>query len=71
MRLNDYLKSKGVTQTQFGLSLNPPMTQMRISHLITGRTRISLRRSVEIQRVTNGAVTVFDWLDSETEQEAA
>lgn len=62
MRLNEYLKSKGITQTEFGQKLSPPMTQMHISHVINGRVRISLERAVEIEEMTGGEVSVRDWV---------
>lgn len=65
MKLADYLKSKGLTQTEFGKLLNPPMTQVHVSHVINGRLRISLERAVEIEELTNGEVSVRDWLKKE------
>ncbi len=63
MKLPDYLKREGLTQTQFGQKLNPPMTQMHLSHVINGRTRISLARALEIAEVTNGEVPVHEWIE--------
>lgn len=65
MKLSDYLKKRGMTQTEFGRLLNPPMTQMHISHVVNGRVRISLERAVEIEEVTGGEVTVRDWMPQE------
>ena len=71
MRLVDYLESKGVTQIEFGKSLNPVASQAQISHWIIGRSRVSVARAVEIERLTHGAVRVEDWLESTVEQKEA
>lgn len=70
MKLAEYLKSKMVTQTEFGRLLNPPMSQVHLSHVINGRVRVSLKRAIEIEEVTDGAVTVRDWLAAEEEKVA-
>lgn len=63
MRLNEYLTKHGVTQAQFGLLMNPPRIQTHVSAWITGRLRVSLADAVQIERLTNGEVSVEDWIE--------
>lgn len=71
MKLTDYLKRKRLTQAEFGLLLNPPMSQAALSHVINGRIRISLERALEIQTVTSGEVAVTDWVRANDQREVA
>lgn len=56
MDLKTYLE----TTTQSDLARRLGVTQALISHWLTGKTRISAERCVEIERVTEGAVMRFD-----------
>lgn len=60
MNLGEYLKRHTKSQTSFGASLTPPVTQALVSQWILGKTAISLHYSLEIGRVTGGAVTAED-----------
>lgn len=68
MNLTDYLKKNGLTQAEFGLRLHPPMTQMHISHVVTGRLRISLSRALEIEKKTAGEVPASDWVQASSKK---
>lgn len=63
MKLTEYLKRNRLTQAEFGRRLNPPMTQAHLSHILSGRSRISLARALEIQAVTGGEVPVTEWVE--------
>ena len=56
MNLNEFLK----TTSQSNLARRLGVTQPLISNWVTGKTRISAERCVEIERVTEGAVMRFD-----------
>ena len=56
MHLKEFLK----TTSQSDLARRLGVTQPLISNWMTGKTRISAERCVEIERVTEGLVTRFD-----------
>ena len=56
MNLRAYLK----TTSQSELAARLGVTQPLISNWVTGKTRISAERCIEIERVTEGAVRRFD-----------
>lgn len=60
MRLDDYLRSVKVTQSEFGAQLSPPVTQGTVSHWCQGRTRVSLRYSIQIETLSEGKVSPTD-----------
>ena len=63
MKLADYLKTKKLSQEEFGLSVG--CTQGRISQLVAGDMP-SLELAQNIAKATNGKVGINDW-----EQKAA
>lgn len=69
MKLDAYLTEKGISQAEFGKKLSPPVSQGLVSQWINGGTRVTLDNALEIERVTDGAVTVRDC--SEMFQKAA
>ena len=56
MNLNEFLK----TTSQSDLARRLGVTQPLISNWVTGKTRISAERCIEIERATDGAVTRMD-----------
>lgn len=60
MRLDDFLQEQKITQAQFGAKLNPPVSQAQVSQWIRGVTRVTLEQALQIDQVTDGAVSPAD-----------
>lgn len=60
MQLRDYLKAKALSQAAFGQLLNPPVSQGKVNHWLSGTRRVSLAEALQIARVTGGEVTAED-----------
>ncbi len=60
MKLDEYLNKNGLSQAEFGKKLTPPVSQGLVSQWINGGTRVTLDNALEIERVTDGSVTVRD-----------
>lgn len=58
MNLSDYLQQSGITQSAFGRLLNPPVSQGKVNHWLHGTRRVSLSEALQIERLTQGAVTL-------------
>lgn len=63
MQLNDYLKRKGQSQRDFGITLVPPASQALVSQWILGITRVTLAYALQIEKTTGGDVTPQDCAD--------
>lgn len=65
MKLDHYLKQQKTSQSAIAKSLRDRglrVTQGLVSQWIRGETRITLQAAVEIERLTGGKVSVYDWL---------
>jgi DNA-binding transcriptional regulator YdaS (Cro superfamily) len=71
MRLDEYLRDHGETQSDFAERLDPPVTQGLVSQWVLGTTRISLARALEIETLTNNEVTARDCAAMFVAKEAA
>lgn len=60
MHLHDYLHENGITQAAFGRLLSPPVSQGKVNHWLHGARRVSLSEALQIERLTQGAVTLHD-----------
>lgn len=60
MNLRDYLTKNGITQEAFGRLLTPPVSQGKVNHWLHGARRVSLIEALQIERLTQGAVTLQD-----------
>ena len=60
MRLLDYLHENGITQAAFGRLLTPPVSQGKVNHWLHGARRVSLIEALQIERLTQGQVTLQD-----------
>ncbi len=60
MKLREYLAQEKITQAAFGGMLCPSVSQGKVNHWLNGTRRVSLVEAIQIQRVTNNKVTVFD-----------
>lgn len=60
MHLRDYLHANGITQAAFGRLLSPPVSQGKVNHWLHGARRVSLSEALQIERLTQGAVTLQD-----------
>lgn len=60
MNLRDYLTQNGITQEAFGRLLNPPVSQGKVNHWLHGARRVSLIEALQIERLTQGQVTLQD-----------
>jgi DNA-binding transcriptional regulator YdaS (Cro superfamily) len=60
MQLRDYLTQTGITQAAFGRLLNPPVSQGKVNHWLYGARRVSLVEALQIERLTQGQVTLLD-----------
>lgn len=58
MHLRDYLSAQGLSQAAFGLRLTPAVSQGKVNHWLEGRRRVSLAEALQIQHLTEGAVTL-------------
>lgn len=63
MHLDEYLKAKSQSQTDFGSELIPPASQGLVSQWVRGITRVTLDYALQIDRVTGGQVTPQDCAD--------
>ena len=63
MQLEQWLKKESKSQVDFGLSLNPSVSQGQVSQWIKGITRITLEYALQIDQVTLGAVSPQDCAD--------
>lgn len=63
MRLHEFLKESGLSQSDFGLELHPPASQALISQWVRGVTRVTLSYALQIERKTAGKVTPQDCAD--------
>lgn len=59
--LAKYLESSGVSQMH--LARKTGATPNTISRLVTGKTVPTLQLAINIDHVTKGAVSPYDWLD--------
>lgn len=65
MNLKTYIKQTGTSQKKIALALTSRgvrTSQGLVSQWINGDTRITLQAAVELEAITNGAVSVYDWL---------
>lgn len=63
MHLEKYRKKSGLSQGEFGLSLNPPASQGLVSQWERGETRVTLDYALQIEKVTGRQVTPRDCAD--------
>lgn len=68
MRLDDYLRMKGLTQSAFASKFDPPVSQGLVSQWLKGRTRITLDQAIQINRLTDGLVGPEDCAAHASEQ---
>lgn len=71
MKLKNYLKQTGTSQREIAEKLaarGVRVSQGLVSQWINGETRITLQAAVELEQITSGSVTVYDWV---TETQAA
>jgi DNA-binding transcriptional regulator YdaS (Cro superfamily) len=59
-KLVDYLKKAGLSQREFGLKLNPPVTQSAVAQWVQGDP-IKAERVLEAAAATEWEVTPHDW----------
>ncbi|MBR8074386.1 helix-turn-helix domain-containing protein [Burkholderia cenocepacia] len=71
MRLDDYLKEKKLSQAAFGALLNPPVTQSLVSQWIRGTVRVTLDQALQVEKLTDGAITPQDVADLYRSREVA
>ena len=65
MKLEQYIKQTGTSQREIAEQLasrGVRASQGLVSQWINGVTRITLQAAVELEQITRGAVTVYDWL---------
>jgi len=60
MHLEEFRKKRDLSQHEFGLRLNPPVSQSLVSQWECGETRVTLDYALEIGRATNNEVTPED-----------
>lgn len=60
MKLNEYIAAKGLSQAEFGALLTPPASQGLVSQWVSGTTRITLERAIQIEDLSDHEVTVRD-----------
>lgn len=60
MDLNEFLTKHALTQSQFGQKFDPPVSQGLVHQWLKGITNITLARALQIERITNGEVSVHD-----------
>lgn len=60
MRLDKYLQDTGISQSDFGKKLSPAVSQGLVSQWVRGSTRITLKQSLQIKRITKNKVTPED-----------
>ncbi|SAK53346.1 hypothetical protein AWB78_01317 [Caballeronia calidae] len=60
MRLDEYLKDQKLSQAALAALLQPPVTQSLVSQWIRGMVRMNLDQAVQIEEISNGAVTPRD-----------
>ena len=58
MNLRDYINQNGITQEAFGRLLDPPVSQGKVNHWLHGTRRVSLSEALQIERLTQGTVTL-------------
>ncbi len=59
MNIEQYLKKHGLTQAEFSRMLAKKRVMLSagaVSHFITGRTRPSPQRAIQIEKATNGQI---------------
>lgn len=59
-KLEKYLKSRGISQRFFAKKIGT--TPTNLSSLINGKSTPSLGLAYEIEKHTDGHVTVYDWI---------
>lgn len=57
MKLDQYLKARGISQAEFGRLLSVPVTAGMVGHWVAGRHPITAERAKQIEFATGGAVT--------------
>ncbi len=57
MVIKNYLEKKGLSQEQFAQKFVPHVSQGLIWQWISGKTRVTAERAIEIERVTKGGIT--------------
>lgn len=65
MKLDQYIKQHKTSQKAIAAELKARglrVNQSLVSQWIRGDTRITLRAAVELEKVTGGKVTVYEWL---------
>lgn len=58
MKIVNYLKKYSIPQETFAVSIE--VSQGMVSHIINGKTNITLELAMKIERATGGEVTVYD-----------
>lgn len=59
-KLEKYLKNRGISQRFFAKKIGT--TPTNLSSLVNGKSTPSLRMAFEIEKHTDGEVTVYDWI---------
>lgn len=62
-KLEKYLKHHSISQRGFAKKIGT--TPNNLSLLIRGKSTPSIRLAYEIEKMTGGLVTLYDWIDTE------
>lgn len=65
-KLKKYLQHHSITQRGFAKKIGT--TPNNLGSLIHGRTTPSLRLAYEIEKMTGGMVTLYDWLPDDLQE---
>jgi DNA-binding transcriptional regulator YdaS (Cro superfamily) len=60
MRLDEYMREHKLTQAALGALLCPPISQAQVSQWFRGITRVTLDQALQIEKLTDGAVSPSD-----------
>ena len=63
-KLERYLTHRGITQRFFAEKINT--TPNNLNLLVKGKSTPSIKLAYEIEKMTGGMVTVYDWLPPES-----
>ncbi len=67
-KLEKYLKHNCITQTGFAKKINTSTNNLNL--IVKGKSNPSLKLAYEIEKVTGGLITLYDWLPEDSEKKS-
>lgn len=65
-KLQKYLKNKGISQLDFAKKIGTAHNNLNL--IVNGKSIPGLKLAYEIEKMTGGVITLYDWLPDESKK---